>query len=361
MKIAILGKGLAGVITALHWKMLSPGTEVELYYDEEIPTEPVGSGSFPGLTDFLADTFVWSFTWQNNTFAATPKMGIMYENWGTKGDWFHPFNFNTVGMHFDPHAFQDSMCNTGIFPVTQKHISSYNDIDADYIYDCTGSPKDYTDYIELKNPLNKVILSNTPNPEFVPWTRTVATPDGWCFVIHLKDRVQYGYLYNDTITTDEQAESNFKELFPVTKIVKKFPLRNYCAKNPVIDDGNRKIFLNGNKYFFIEPMEATSVAGYLKWTYKTMDVILDGVPMESALFDMQRSIKENSNFILYHYQFGSKYKTPFWDYAKTLTVDDPHIQNIIDMNLRTGMVTYGFHSSESVMNMYEGLQNIYTP
>ena len=33
---------------------------------------------------------------------------------------------------------------------------------------------------------------------------------------------------------------------------------------------------------------------------------------------MKRVAKEVENYILWHYQFGSKYDSPFWDYAKSL-------------------------------------------
>lgn len=358
MKIAVLGKGLAGVLTALHWKQYAPRTEIELFYDEDIPIAPVGSGSFPGLTGFLADTFGWSLNWDNNTFNATPKMGIMYEGWGKKGNWFHPFNFNEVGMHFDPQAFTESMCHSGLFPTTQKHITSYDQVDADYVYDCRGFPTDYSDYNILTNPLNKVMLCTMPNPEYVPWTRTVATPDGWTFVIHLDDRIQYGYLYNSDITSDAEAEVNFRNQFAIDHIDKIFSFKNYYAKSPVIDG---RVFLNGNRYFFIEPMEATSVAGYMKWIHGTMEAVWGERPIQKVEYDMQRSIKENANFILYHYKFGSAYDTPFWEYAKSLELTDKHIDNIIDMDVRTNMITYGFHTSQSVMNMYENLGQIYKP
>ena len=38
--------------------------------------------------------------------------------------------------------------------------------------------------------------------------------------------------------------------------------------------------------------------------------------------DMTEYIKKLQNFVLWHYQFGSKYDTPFWEYAKTLTFKD---------------------------------------
>ena len=34
-------------------------------------------------------------------------------------------------------------------------------------------------------------------------------------------------------------------------------------------------------------------------------------------------IERIQNFVLWHYHFGSKYDTPFWKYAKTLTFKDP--------------------------------------
>ena len=37
--------------------------------------------------------------------------------------------------------------------------------------------------------------------------------------------------------------------------------KNYVAKNPMVDD---RIVLNGNRLFFLEPMESSSVLGYIE-------------------------------------------------------------------------------------------------
>ena len=108
-------------------------------------------------------------------------------------------------------------------------------------------------------------------------------------------------------------------------------------------------------------MEATSVAGYIQWIYETMDAIHGKQTIEDAIQNMHRSICQNANFILYHYQYGSVYDTPFWEYAKSIYIEDHELQNIIDLDVRSNMITYGFHTSQSVMNMYEGLANIYRP
>ena len=43
---------------------------------------------------------------------------------------------------------------------------------------------------------------------------------------------------------------------------------NYMAKNPVIDN---RIFLTGNRLFFVEPLESTATASYLYWARFTLD------------------------------------------------------------------------------------------
>ena len=96
--------------------------------------------------------------------------------------------------------------------IKDKRINSYDEIDSDYIIDCTGFTKEHKggnlgkEYTELVNPLNSVLLANINEHRFHPWTRAVATPDGWCFVIPLHDTVSLGYMYNSDITSRELAE-----------------------------------------------------------------------------------------------------------------------------------------------------------
>ena len=37
--------------------------------------------------------------------------------------------------------------------------------------------------------------------------------------------------------------------------------KNYVARNPIVDD---KIFLNGNRLFFLEPLESTAAQAYVE-------------------------------------------------------------------------------------------------
>ena len=154
----------------------------------------------------------------------------------------------------------------------------------------------------------------------------------------IRDR---GYLYNSTCTKTHTAEENFRDLFKVAEFTGKRSFANYCAKTPV--DSAGRTFLNGNKYFFIEPMEASSITGYLVWLDYTLQYINGRLSREEIMERNLRMIKENANFLLYHYMHGSKYDSPFWKYASTLRVDDPEMY---------ARIADGDHCKWSILNGY---------
>ena len=334
MKVAIIGKGLAGILTAMAWKAHYPATEIEIYYDPFSPIEPVGSGSWPNMLDLITEFQTtnpecWP-SWRDADWDQTVKTGISYKGWGK--DWFHDFGMNRVAMHFDPKKFCDDMARN--FKCIPKRVG-YN-IDADFIYDCGGSPfsgrecssESWDRYTLLQNPLNRVLLAETdPYSSVYCTTDSIATKDGWTFVIPLQSRTSVGYMFNSDITSDNEALDNFAEQFGEHRLLGFRSFHNYMAKNPVIDG---RIFMNGNKYFFIEPLEATSVTGYMVWIERTLRYIMEGANLKDMVDDNQRDIQENANFLLYHYAHGSEFDTPFWDYAKGLYKPCRVFDNIID-------------------------------
>lgn len=334
MKVAIIGKGLAGILTAMAWKAHYPATEIEIYYDPFSPIEPVGSGSWPNMLDLITEFQTtnpecWP-SWREADWDQTVKTGISYKGWGK--DWFHDFGMNRVAMHFDPKKFCDDMARN--FKCIPKRVG-YN-IDADFIYDCGGSPfsgrectsETWDRYTLLQNPLNRVLLAETdPYSSVYCTTDSIATKDGWTFVIPLQSRTSVGYMFNSDITTDNEALDNFVEQFGEHKLIGFRSFHNYMANNPVMDG---RIFMNGNKYFFIEPLEATSVTGYMVWIERTLQYVMGNATLKDIVADNQRDIQENANFLLYHYAHGSEFNTPFWDYAKGLYKPCRVFDNIID-------------------------------
>ena len=321
MKVTVVGAGNGGSFTALHWGWYSrdKDVEVELIYNPDTPPERVGQAT---LLD--APHILWGaagFNWYKNDIHATFKSGILYEGWGKKNDkLFHHFPADRMAMHYCPWEMQKSILETGHFKVTEGEVDP-KDVDADYVFDCRGKPKDFTDYEELLNPINAAILAK-PNwdTSTAIWSRHVATPDGWTFVIPTHESSPsndycVGYCYNSDITSKEDAEKNFLEMFDV-EIKKHVSFKNYVAKNPVVDD---RIFLNGNRLFFLEPLESSSTQTYLEWSRGLFDAIVNGQgTIKTMEGEIKEYIKQTQNFVLWHYHFGSKYDTPFWKYAKSL-------------------------------------------
>ena len=339
MKVVVIGAGNGGCFTALHWGWWTrndPDVEVELIHNPDILPESVGQAT---LID--APTLLWAatdFNWYNNNINATFKSGILYEGWGKVNDKvFHPFPADKMAMHYCPWEMQNLVLNSGHFKVTEGEVHPYQ-IDADYIFDCRGKPDDFSDYEDLKNPINACILAE-PNWDTTKalWSRHVATPDGWTFVIPTHSsspshKYCVGYCYNSNITSKESAENNFLNMFDVN-VTKHVNFRNYVAKNAVVDD---RIFKNGNRLFFLEPMESSSSQAYISWVRMIFDRIFNNKDIN--LNDVLHThIDQLQNFVLWHYQYGSKYDTPFWDYAKTFTIDDPRFYEIKDLCSKSSM------------------------
>ena len=334
MKITILGRGNAGCLTALYYSYYTRNKKnihIELLHDPDISPERVGQATVLELPNLLWKAL--GINWYDNPIDATPKLGILYENWGKKNDKiFHPFPLDKIALHYDPSKFQEVILKSGYFNVIEKRIDDIEQVDSDYIFDCRGrQTTNQEDYYNLTNPVNSVLLGESNSKECdINWTRAVATPDGWTFVIpKTTQNTSYGYLYNDKITSTEEASANFEKLFGLSKqetCNAKFD--NYITKRPIIDD---RIILGGNRLFFLEPLEATAIQAYLFWAQRTFWWIIDNKSKPIyATQELYKYTTQLQNFILWHYMHGSKYDTPFWKFAGGFKINDDEFDNIIE-------------------------------
>ena len=318
-KIAIVGAGNAACATDLSlYEKASNLIDITIYYDPSIPIEIVGQGTTLEFPYSLYKVLGIDWYTDNNLIKSTFKTGILYENWGKKTEkLFHSFHMNNTAIHFVPHLLSKVLLECGLFNVVEANIvDPEKEIDADYIFDCRGKNNRNPELYEtLINPLNHVILSKIPEPDLkLTYTRTVATPNGWTFVIPNQDSVSYGYLFNDKITNIKDASYNFSEMFDIDPHID-FHFENYIAKN--VFQGERTI-LNGNRLCFLEPLEATSIGFYQFVVNESLYYIFNNVDRELINKNIQNEMYRIQNFILWHYQYGSKYNTPFWNYAKSL-------------------------------------------
>lgn len=321
MKISIIGRGNAGCINAIifaHYRnLVSDKIEIDLYFDSSIPPVPTGQATTLDLTEILFNKFNMSII---NDLPHTIKTGIMYENFGKKQDQiFAHFPFGSYAIHLEPKSFQDFVCrNLDInFQEIDENITNYDEIDSDFIIDCRGTPQDFNEYEKLTNPVNSALLSFLPKKEKeVNYTKSIAHKNGWCFYIPLPDKTSLGYLFNKNVTSEQEAKLDFEESFGVEgNSCKNFSFDQYIAKSPILND---RVMLNGNRLFFLEPLEATAMACYIKCSRFYFDYILGKSNKEKVNNEIKDYVSKLEDFILWHYSAGSKFETKFWSFAHSL-------------------------------------------
>ena len=317
MKLAVIGAGNAGCITSLHFKKHQPDLEIDLYHDSKHhPIERVGQGTTLPVTSLISDSL--DCNWYNNNIGATIKTGILYKNWGTKKDHiFHDFQYmNAVSIHYTPKKLSDAVLSSGKFNVIEQEIKDpEKEIDADFIIDCRGRKNiDKNNINKLVNPINSVLLASLPKRNLL-WTEAVAHPNGWCFCVPTEDKLSLGYLYNSGLTPKEEATKDFIERFGVEAIEHSMKFDNYCSFNPFVGE---RTLLNGNQCAFIEPLEATATGLYLYIARVGYDRFINQLEIPQCLQLLHKEVSSIENFVLYHYQTGSKFNSPFWSYVQTL-------------------------------------------
>ena len=331
MKIGIVGGGNAGCWTALHFAFYGKGEiEVDLFYDPNIPPEPVGQATLPGSAELLWKAL--GINWYENAIKATPKTGVLYKGWGTKNkEYFHPFPLNIVALHYTPVDLRNVILGSGLFNVHETNVLDPSSVDADYVFDCRGFPNSFEGYQMLHNPIDSVITGTGPTEQAdISWTTCTATPDGWTFSIpNLDARTSHGYLYNKSITSREEAIKSFQSMFLVDEIGKEISFKNYVAAAPIIDS---RTILSGNRLFFLEPLEATALKSYSHWASLVFRWIVEGSLSESdVVAAFTRYIYKVQSFIALHYWYGSRYDTDFWHHASNTSISDESLNSLVSL------------------------------
>jgi len=324
-KLAVLGRGTAGALSVIHFhRWLGDHAEIEWHYDPNIPTQAVGEGAPLNLPVNLVNNI--GFTHSDlPKIDGTLKAGIFKDGWGKIGTPFtHNFHGCSMSYHFNAIALQDYILQHMKSRIKiVEHNTSSKDIDADFVMDCAGKPSDFEDYYMSKVvPVNSVYVTQCywDMPRFNV-TLTIARPYGWVFGIPLRNRCSIGYMYNSDFNNLEEIKEDVKNIFsqyqlnpsPVTN---SFSFKNYIKKNIVTLDGKKGITYNGNACFFLEPLEATSIACMDHINRESFDFWIAKSSKEHANSNTFKFIKDCELIIAIHYFAGSKYKTPFWKNAK---------------------------------------------
>ena len=154
-KIAIVGAGLAGCITAMHYHLYGRNMQekITIYHDPNVPIEETGQGTTPNIAGliFIALDNSW---YTHNKLGATKKFGISYEGFA-KRDIFHTFAFNTVSCHYRPNLLTKMILESDLFDIVEKNIDDpESEIDSDWIFDCRGRTKKNPDDYVISTGIN---------------------------------------------------------------------------------------------------------------------------------------------------------------------------------------------------------------
>ncbi len=353
-KIAVIGRGTAGSLAAANVTRLHPDSDHELHhiYDSRIPVIGVGEGSWPSLVQDLQQLTKMPHETVQQRLNGTRKYGVAFEGWGRHSrDFTHYFTPQQVSYAY--HLSADVMADllqegtsarhidANVLNITRVDGGAQVEFDGraperyDLVFDARGFPRELNpdQHIDISFiPTNTAVIRRCPaiireEPDGPivkhTYTRAVARPHGWIFVIPLTVHTSYGYIFNRDVSSLADVESDFDE-FLETDGVSEFEQR---AVIPFPNFVHRQIYDGvvarvGNAAAFMEPLEATAIVSAQIQIGMVLQIRLNR-PIEHLERDaptVNRFLVNNmlcyGLFVGWHYSRGSRYDSEFWRFAR---------------------------------------------
>ncbi|MXZ44188.1 MAG: tryptophan 7-halogenase [Gammaproteobacteria bacterium] len=352
-RIAVIGRGTAGSLAAASITRQLADDEYELHhiYDSRIPVIGVGEGSWPSLVQELAQLTNLPHEKIQQQIKGTRKYGVAFEGWGQRNrDFIHYFTPQQVSYAY--HLAADLLAellhesaNATHIDAKVLNISSEDDhaqVDFegreseryDLVFDARGFPKELNpdQNIDISFiPTNTAVIRRCPaimhseNGLVLKhtYTRAVARPHGWVFVIPLTAHTSYGYIFNRDVSDLEAVESDFDALLE-SDGVPEFEQRAVISFPNFV---HRQLFDGvvariGNAAAFMEPLEATAIVSAQLQIGMVLHIRLnraiDHLERDAPVVNrfLVNTILRYGLFVGWHYSCGSMHKSEFWDHAR---------------------------------------------
>lgn len=304
MKIAIIGAGTSAILTVLQFLKRNSNYKITIFHDSSSPHLHVGESSTPLVSNLIFDVLSISIHDLFDLDISSYKRGINFVNWGNGNDFLHNFSNGEFALHFDTVKFNSFihhvLSENNFVEYVDKKIDQIPD-EFDFVVDCSGWSTLESDYNEpfFKTVDSAITFRKNISTENPLSTLHKATEDGWMFGLPFikESEIRCGYLYNSKFSN---PNIEGKKISWKPKISKKLIQ-------------NEKLAYNGNKLFFLEPLQALSLHYYIECA----DLICDF--LEGKVSD----IKINLNYshymwnyqvsLAFHYQYGSIHNSSFWE------------------------------------------------
>ena len=353
-KIAVVGRGTAGSLAAANVTRLLSENDHELHhiYDSHTPVIGVGEGSWPSLVQHLQELTNLPHETIQQRLRGTRKYGVAFEGWGRRNqDFTHYFTPQQVSYayHLSADYLTDLLrestrarrIDAKVLDITRVEGGAQVEFEGlpperyDLVFDARGFPGelDPDRHIDVSFiPTNTAVIRRCPaivreeRDGLVlqhTYTRAVARPHGWIFVIPLTVHTSYGYIFNSEVSGLAEVESDF-DAFLETDGVPAFeqraviPFPNFVHRR-IYDGAVARI---GNAASFIEPLEATAIVSAQLQVGMVLHMRLNRpigyIERDAPVVNrfLINNMLRYSLFVGWHYSCGSRYDSEFWRYAR---------------------------------------------
>ena len=353
-KIAVVGRGTAGSLAAASVTRLHPDSDHELHhiYDSRIPVIGVGEGSWPSLVQQLQQLTELPQETVQQRLNGTRKYGVAFEGWGRRNrDFTHYFTPQQVSYAY--HLSADLMADmlqestrarhidAKVLNITRVEGGAQVEFEGlaperyDLVFDARGFPRELLpdQHIDISFvPTNTSVIRRCPaiinDEQDGPvlqhtYTRAVARPHGWIFVIPLTVHTSYGYIFNRDVSSLAEVESDFDAFLKASGISEfeqraVIPFPNFVHRQ-IYDGAVARI---GNAAAFMEPLEATAIVS----AQLQVGMVLH-IRLNRSIEHLERDARVVNRFLInnvlcyglfvgWHYACGSTYDTRFWRFAR---------------------------------------------
>lgn len=339
-RIAIVGAGSAGLLTAAHlctW--LDNSWQVCVVHNPQKKILGIGESTNGAFISVLerATNFSIANDADMQALDATVKYGSKFVDWRAH-QWINPLLSGNVAIHFNNRRFKDFVFRRlaenwdDQFQVLEADVqqirnfadhvtlvTDQGDHDFDYVVDCMGSPTSFENYTMSDCTLiDRCRVHSAEGAAFEPFTDHIATPNGWMFGVPLRGRKTYGYLYSTKFTSDEQAEADLVERLGISRLDSggyddRYAFRCYYANELI----SGRVAKNGNKALFFEPLLANSMFLYIYAARIIYDQFVTGQDVNRCNGLFSKAVREMEDVISYYYRGGSTFDSEFWRAAAT--------------------------------------------
>ena len=386
MRIGVLGAGTAGIVALslllvrrLELSNIRTKLAITCIHDPLIPTVEVGESISPTNFNVFKEAFDLDFNVKLPIFDGTLRY-YTRQHFDNEEDNFS-IHYPMPGAHLNSQTLSKQALkifnkkydefhevHDKVISVKQKEFvvvieCEKETYEFDYIIDCRGSPtkeelnSDVYETEKLLETVNSVILYPEAKKYYEPYTSSYFHKNGWMFGVPLLHRKAWGYLYNNKITSEQEAIEHFSELKNIdASKLRRFSWQPYYRKQAM--DG--RILYLGNKLYLYEPANAFPLFYYHTLVNHFITHIPTS-PIDHLNFIINTFHREKAHFIndvsaITYAGDVHKIDSPFWNYIKPKTknwLKESYTWNLwVKQVKKTNKIDCFFFQGSSLMEEY---------